>query len=116
MHFLVPPLIAPFIIGEDPANWGEQVSATCTVLKGDQPVKLSWMLNDKPLTSDTHPDISITRSGKMISLLSIDSVDAHHAGQYTCIATNNAGFSKRSAILTVNGMPTHMLVHLLPLY
>ena len=40
----------------------------------------------------------------MISLLSIDSVAAHHAGQYICIATNKAGSSKRSAILTVNGI------------
>lgn len=40
----------------------------------------------------------------MISLLSIDSVAAHHAGQYTCIATNIAGSAIRSANLTINGI------------
>ncbi|KAJ8667921.1 hypothetical protein QAD02_009584 [Eretmocerus hayati] len=101
----VPPFVAPFIIGEDPANWGEQVSATCTVLKGDRPVKITWTLNNKLITPQTNPDISITRSGKMISLLSIDSVSAHHTGQYTCIAKNAAGVSERSAVLTVNVAP-----------
>ena len=99
----MPPIIAPFNIGEEPANWGEQVSATCTVLKGDKPIRIHWTLNNESITPLNHPDIAITRSGKMISLLSIDSVAAHHAGEYTCVASNKAGNSKRSALLVVNG-------------
>ena len=90
-------------IGDGPANWGEQVSATCNVLKGDNPIKIHWTLNGKHITPRTHPDINISTTGKKISFLVIDSVSAHHAGEYTCIAKNLAGSSSSSAVLAVNG-------------
>lgn len=99
----VPPQVGPVTIGDEPANWGEQVSATCNVLKGDKPIKIQWTLNGKPITANTHPDISISTSGKKISLLVIDSVTADHVGEYACIAENTAGVSSRNAILAVNG-------------
>lgn len=103
---LVAPQIAPFTIGEEPANWGEQVSAICSVLKGDQPIEIRWSLNSQPIDRHSFSDISITKSGKMISLLSIDSVSAQHAGEYTCEASNQAGGTSRSATLVVNGTQT----------
>lgn len=99
----VAPQIAPFTIGEEPANWGEQISVICSVLKGDSPIEITWSLNSEHITLETHPDISISRTGKMISLLSIDSVTAHHAGEYTCVASNMAGSISRTADLAVNG-------------
>jgi hypothetical protein len=99
----VPPQVAPVTIGSEPANWGEQVSATCNVLKGDNPIEIKWTLNGKPIKPKTHPDITITRSGKKISFLVIDSVSAHHAGEYICIVSNLAGSFSRAAILAVNG-------------
>ena len=99
----VAPQIAPFTIGDAPANWGEQISVTCSVLKGDRPIDITWSLNGEQITRDSHPDIDISRSGKMISLLSIDSVTARHAGEYTCVASNMAGSISRSAELSVNG-------------
>ncbi|RXS50747.1 hypothetical protein ETB91_15125 [Lacticaseibacillus rhamnosus] len=104
MEITVPPLVAPVTIGDEPANWGEQVSATCNVLKGDNPIEIQWTLNGEPIQPKTHPDITITSNGKKISFLVIDSVSAHHAGEYTCIANNLAGSSSRSAILAVNGI------------
>lgn len=99
----VPPQVAPVTIGDEPANWGEQVSATCNVLKGDNPIEIQWTLNGEAITITSHPDINISTNGKKISFLVIDSVSAHHAGDYTCIATNLAGSSSRSATLAVNG-------------
>lgn len=98
-------------IGDEPANWGEQVSATCNVLKGDNPIEIQWTLNGEAITPTSHPDISISTNGKKISFLVIDSVSAHHAGEYTCIATNLAGSSSRSAILAVNGIPVNHKRH-----
>ena len=91
-------------MGQEPANWGEQISATCSVLKGDNPIKIRWMLNNQTIDSKSHPNIIITKSGKKISLLVIDSVTASHAGEYTCVASNLAGISTHSAVLSVNGI------------
>lgn len=100
----VPPQIGPVTIGDEPVNWGEQISTTCNILKGDSPIDIMWTLNGEPILPDTHPDVTISTSGKKISLLIIDSVAAHHAGEYKCIAKNLAGSSSRSAILAVNGI------------
>lgn len=43
------------------------------------------------------------RTNKRITQLSIDSVTAEHAGQYTCFAENQAGASEYSTYLHVNG-------------
>ncbi|XP_063975858.1 cell adhesion molecule Dscam1 isoform X3 [Diachasmimorpha longicaudata] len=109
VQVMVAPQIVPFSIGEEPANWGEQVSAMCSVLKGDQPIEIRWSLNSEPITHQSHSDITITKSGKMISLLSIDAVTAQHAGEYTCEASNQAGGVSHSATLVVNVPPRWIL-------
>ncbi|KAK1126108.1 hypothetical protein K0M31_004749 [Melipona bicolor] len=101
----VAPQIAPFSIGEEPANWGEQVSAMCSILKGDSPIEIRWSLNGEPITRASHPDVSVTKTGRKNSVLIIDSVTAHHAGEYTCVASNLVGSVSRSAVLSVNVSP-----------
>jgi len=107
-HFLrlfsVAPQIAPFTISEEPANWGEQVSAVCSILKGDLPIEIRWSLNGEIITRLTHPDVIITNSGKKSSFLTIESVTARHAGEYSCVASNLVGSVSRSAALSVNGI------------
>lgn len=89
---------------EGPVNWGEQVSLFCSVSKGDHPMKIHWTLNDNPINAKSHDGIVITKTGKMISVLSIDSVNADHSGNYTCIASNRAGTSHLSTRILVNGI------------
>ncbi|KAL7294790.1 hypothetical protein TKK_0011722 [Trichogramma kaykai] len=101
----VPPQVGPVSLGDEPVNWGEQVSATCNVLKGDAPIDIHWTLNGQPIDEAHHPDLRVSMSGKKLSLLIIDSVAAHHAGEYTCVAKNRAGSSSRSTILAVNVAP-----------
>lgn len=103
LDFAVPPQIAPFVIGEEPANWGEQVSVTCSIVKGDHPMEIGWTHNNQEINPASYPDISITNNGKKVSLLLIDSVTARHAGEYTCVASNLAGSRSHSAVLAVNG-------------
>lgn len=91
----------PFVMGDEPANWGNAVTATCTVFMGDLPIDIEWSLNGQPISSN-YPDITIV-SSKRVSLLTIDSVTAHHAGEYTCAASNAAGGTSVSASLAVNG-------------
>ena len=89
------------MLGDEPANWGDAVTATCTVFKGDLPIDIEWSLNGQPI-SQNYPDITIATS-KRVSLLTIDAVTAHHAGEYTCGASNTAGGTSFSASLAVNG-------------
>lgn len=99
------PQITPFDFGEDVLNAGDTVSLICTVGKGDLPLKIHWLLNDQVLNSGNN--ILINRSGKRISLLSIENVQHEHIGNYTCIAENEAGLSSHSAVLNVNGIIKH---------
>lgn len=75
----------------------------CSILKGDSPIEIRWSLNGEAITRANHPDITITKTGKKNSVLIIDSVAAHHAGEYTCVASNLVGSVSRSAELSVNG-------------
>lgn len=97
----VAPQVVPFDFGDEPINAGDMTSLTCTINKGDFPIKISWMHNGAPV--DSKEDITIIRPSKRIGTLSIDSVQAHHAGEYTCVAKNKAGSATYSAILNVNG-------------
>lgn len=75
----------------------------CSVLKGDLPIEIQWSLNGEPITRLTHPDVTISNTGKKTSVLIIESVTARHAGEYSCVASNLVGSVSRSAILSVNG-------------
>ncbi|XP_071630084.1 Down syndrome cell adhesion molecule 1 isoform X11 [Temnothorax longispinosus] len=107
VQVMVAPEIAPFVLSEKPANWGETVTATCTILKGDQPIQIEWAHNGQPISHD-FSDIAIVTS-KRVSLLTIDAVTASHAGEYTCVATNAAGGTSYSASLAVNVPPRWIL-------
>nr|XP_033326646.1 Down syndrome cell adhesion molecule-like protein Dscam2 isoform X15 [Megalopta genalis] len=107
VQVMVAPEIAPFAISEKPANWGDTVTATCTMLKGDSPIQIEWSLNGEPISHD-YPGISIVTS-KRVSLLTIDAVTASHAGEYTCAASNAAGGTSFTATLAVNVPPRWIL-------
>lgn len=99
----VAPQIAPFTISDEPANWGEAVSAVCTIVKGDYPIEITWSFNGLPVANN-QPDIVISSTSKRVSLLTIDAVNARHAGDYTCVASNKAGAVSHTSTLSVNGI------------
>ncbi|XP_067215052.1 cell adhesion molecule Dscam1 isoform X3 [Linepithema humile] len=109
VQVMVAPQIAPFSIGDEPANWGEAVSAVCTVVKGDLPIEVTWALNGEPITKENHGDVSISSTSKRVSLMTIEAVSARHAGEYTCTASNAAGATSYSATLAVNVPPRWIL-------
>lgn len=90
----------PFTFGDEPANFGEPASVQCSVVLGDFPIDIVWLLNDQPIDEDT---VSTAKLGKRLSVLNIDAVSGPHAGNYTCAASNLAGQVEHTATLRVNG-------------
>ena len=99
-YHIVLPHINPFSFDEE-ANFGDSVQLTCHVAKGDLPLKITWLFNEKPLFS--HLSIVTTKVGDRLNLLTIPAVTAANGGTYTCDASNLAGHSNHSTILYVNG-------------
>lgn len=93
--------MVPFDFGEESINELDMVSASCTVNKGDLPVDIYWTKNGGRVY--TNDGLIVTRNSQRLSVLSIESVRARHAGNYSCVATNNAGAITQSAMLAVNG-------------
>lgn len=102
LTFLVTPQITPFDFGEQPINFGDSSSLTCSVHKGDLPINLSWLHNN--ISIGYMDGIVISKVGQKSIFLNIDSVTDKHAGKYTCIAKNKAGVDFYAAVLNVNGI------------
>lgn len=73
----------------------------CFVTKGDLPIKIFWTLNNRSIND--MDGISVMNTNKRASQLTIESVEAHHRGEYKCIAENKAGVSEFATFLNVNG-------------
>lgn len=83
-------------------NTDDVAAVQCMALKGDLPIKISWYLNDKPITT-VENGIHVVMTTARISQLTIESVTAYHRGQYRCLAENSAGQTEYLSELRVNG-------------
>lgn len=99
---LVTPQILPFDFGQETVNSGDVIVATCVITKGDLPITISWTLNERSVKNIG--GIRVVSTSKRVSQLSIESVQAEHAGTYICNAENSAGFTNYSAYLHINGI------------
>ncbi|XP_025152764.1 Down syndrome cell adhesion molecule-like protein Dscam2 isoform X15 [Harpegnathos saltator] len=117
VQVMVAPQIAPFTFGDEAANAGEMASVQCAVIKGDLPVDVVWSFNGRVIDANgafdehnyDHSDIVISRNSKRASTLTIESVAARHAGEYSCTASNTAGTATHSSVLSVNVPPRWIL-------
>ncbi|XP_076672500.1 Down syndrome cell adhesion molecule 1 isoform X6 [Andrena cerasifolii] len=109
VQVMVAPQILPFSFGDEPASWGELISVTCSVTKGDKPLEISWAFNGTPIDGRHGSDVVIASTNKKNSVLTVESVAARHAGEYTCSASNRAGATTHSAQLIVNVPPRWIL-------
>ncbi|XP_020284786.1 Down syndrome cell adhesion molecule-like protein Dscam2 isoform X15 [Pseudomyrmex gracilis] len=108
VQVMVSPQIAPISFGEEPVNAGDLVSVQCVVTKGDSPLEITWTFDGRPIQA-YHSDVIVSDSGKRVKQLTIESVAARHAGEYTCVASNAAGSVSHSATLDVNVPPRWIL-------
>ena len=97
-----PPKIAPFSFPSDIVDEGSYVQVMCSVVKGDEPLKITWHLQGAVVSSE--PSLTTTMLGTRSSILTITNVGYRHAGEYACMAQNPAGAVTHSAELRVKGM------------
>lgn len=76
-------------------------SVQCAIQKGDLPIEFAWLHNGYLL--DENFGVSLTKMSPRISFLNIDSVQAIHRGNYTCVAANKAGRTEFSSELHIDG-------------
>nr|NP_001036529.1 down syndrome cell adhesion molecule 1, isoform AE [Drosophila melanogaster]ABI31080.1 down syndrome cell adhesion molecule 1, isoform AE [Drosophila melanogaster] len=107
VQVMVPPKIAHFDFGDHAVNFEESVSVNCLIYLGDLPMDITWLFNGAHINAYT--GVSIVKGGKKASILTIDSVHAGHAGNYTCKARNDADSAEYSAELIVNVPPRWIL-------
>lgn len=98
---VVSPHILPFNFGEESVNSGDVASLQCTIYKGDLPINITWLHNDKPIRYNE--GIVISYASKKVSTLTIDDVQDIHSGNFSCVAHNRAGLTSYSTELHVNG-------------
>ena len=101
-------MIVPFSFGDEEVNFDDSVTATCSIIKGDLPLKIWWTLSDsfesmEEYNISTNDGVVISKTGNKVSMLNIEAVKARHRGNYSCYAKNKAGITKHSAYLAVNG-------------
>lgn len=108
LNVLVPPEMAAFSFGDKPLKEGDSASVQCSVTSGDLPVSIFWFYNTQPIENSEY--ITISRLGKRVSALTIDSVSHSLVGNYTCLGQNAAGEAKQTAPLLVNGLSTSSIV------
>ena len=72
------------------------MAANC-IARGSSPIRFQWLKNDRVLSKET-ASISVTDD---LSTIHFKSLQATHAGNYTCIASNDFGSDSFTARLRV---------------
>lgn len=101
---LVLPKILPFNFGEEPSYIDNLATVQCAVISGDTPIMFQWLHNGALIPRNNDHGIVIHNSGRRISTLTLESIRAFNAGNYSCLARNQAGSSEQSAELVVIGL------------
>ncbi|XP_043064021.1 Down syndrome cell adhesion molecule-like protein Dscam2 isoform X25 [Drosophila ficusphila] len=107
VQVMVLPRIIPFAFEEGPAQVGQYLTLHCSVPGGDLPLDIDWTLDGQQI----HEDLGITtaRVGHRGSVLTIEAVEASHAGNFTCHARNSAGHQQFTTPLNVYVPPRWIL-------
>ncbi|GFV73983.1 titin, partial [Trichonephila clavipes] len=82
---------------------GDFVSVVCLVKTGAQPITFLWYKNGNELII-SNKKMSIENS-PVISALILNSVTTENDGNYTCVAKNNFGSDRHSAVLKIKASP-----------
>ena len=106
--FSAPPTIMPFLFPNKLLNEGMRSAVSCQILEGSLPIQFDWTKDGLSLGSSGIDGVTIRGNDEYSSTLIIDHLRFLHRGNYTCKASNAAGFATHSAELTVNGKHTDL--------
>ncbi|XP_065348547.1 cell adhesion molecule Dscam2 isoform X2 [Cloeon dipterum] len=98
---IVPPKISPFSV-ERSFHLGERATLTCSVVRGDPPLVISWLRDGNALPPST---VSINQVDQFNSILRIESLSPEHNGNYSCRVGNQASTVTHTQRITVNVPP-----------
>lgn len=76
------------------------MQVTCAVSKGDSPLKITWLKDGRPVDP---MEAKLHQLGPFYLALQIESASTAHNGNYTCVASNDAAETSRTATLLVHG-------------
>nr|XP_032292775.1 Down syndrome cell adhesion molecule-like protein Dscam2 isoform X22 [Drosophila virilis] len=107
VQVMVLPRIIPFAFEEGPAQVGQYLTLHCSVPVGDLPMQIEWTLNGQSIGEQL--GISTSSVGSRSSVLTIEAVEASHAGNFTCHAKNLAGHQRFTTLLNVYVPPRWIL-------
>ncbi|XP_044249293.1 cell adhesion molecule Dscam1 isoform X2 [Drosophila takahashii] len=107
VQVMVLPRIIPFAFEEGPAQVGQYLTLHCSVPGGDLPLTIDWTLDGQQISEDL--GITTARVGRRGSVLTIEAVEASHAGNFTCHARNLAGHQQFTTPLNVYVPPRWIL-------
>ncbi|XP_022235304.1 Down syndrome cell adhesion molecule-like protein Dscam2, partial [Limulus polyphemus] len=96
------PQIEPFHFPQS-VHLDQRLTTTCTVVKGDPPMKLKWLKNGQPLVESEELKVHVLADYS--STILFKSVNPTHRGLYTCIATNNVGTDQHSSTMVIHVSP-----------
>lgn len=120
----VPPNIAPFSSNKELSE-GVRAQVACVIEKGDPPFTIIWLKDGEPIanpsppgfnsptTANSHKTVAglrVTSMDQHSSTISIDRVNAAHAGNYTCVAHNSVAEVSSTAQLVVRGKRQTLLL------
>ena len=97
----VAPKVVPFTA---PSNLqqGDRATLTCTVARGDSPLTLMWMKDGEPIPRGKS-SYKVLNFDEFNSMLTLESLNLEHIGNYSCRASNTAGTSSVETQLIVYG-------------
>uniref|UniRef100_T1JP33 Down syndrome cell adhesion molecule-like protein Dscam2 n=1 Tax=Strigamia maritima TaxID=126957 RepID=T1JP33_STRMM len=102
-EFTTAPKIIPFSFQEDNLIEGVFARVSCVVYQGDLPISISWLKDEQPIHNVN--GITIRNIDEFSSILTIDSIQQRHSGNYTCVAENFAATANSTTPLIVNVPP-----------
>ncbi|XP_055349306.1 cell adhesion molecule Dscam2-like [Paramacrobiotus metropolitanus] len=99
LRVIIPPRIDPLQFPLD-LSPGARLRVSCLVSRGDPPISIQWYKDGMLLSASK--EIVVQDIDEYASFLLIPSLSVQHAGNYTCLASNDVAQDTRTAVLTVN--------------
>ncbi|CAN7993970.1 unnamed protein product [Ixodes hexagonus] len=105
LKVIEPPVISHYEFRQD-MQVGMRIKVFCTVVRGDAPFLFTWLKDGVPVdpAAGVQDGLSV-QNQRDYSMLSADSLQLEHSGNYTCVVKNQAATTTYSAMLRVNEPP-----------